>query len=98
MYWLPFDNATGKRPQRLPCTILVTLVTWRKDLFAFPGFSLVATGLGFVNFVFCCCWSIFPFAVMVLLGRCQRTALTVRPGHVAKNPLSMALIQVDWAG
>jgi hypothetical protein len=40
----------------------------------------------------------WPLAVAVESGRYRRTAFAVRPGHVAKWLLFMALIQVDGGG
>jgi hypothetical protein len=39
-----------------------------------------------------------PFAVARDLGKNLRTASEVRPGHVAKKLLSMALVQVEMEG
>ena len=39
-----------------------------------------------------------PFTVARDLGRCLRTSSDVRPGQVAKNPASMALVQVCTTG
>ena len=39
-----------------------------------------------------------PFAVASDLGSCLRTSSDVRAGQVAKNPASMALVQVCTVG
>ena len=36
----------------------------------------------------------WPLEVAMIFGKCARTSLLVRPGHVLKNPASMAAIHV----
>ena len=40
----------------------------------------------------------WPLSVAIDLGKCFRTRLEVKPGQVAKKPLSIALHQVDMQG
>ena len=39
-----------------------------------------------------------PFAVARILGRCLDISSAVRPGHVEKFPLLIAVINVPWTG
>ena len=42
-----------------------------------------------------CRW---PLEVAMIFGKCARTSLLVRPGHVLKNPVLMAAIHVLGTG
>ena len=51
-----------------------------------------------VDCTFCWYWQRCPFAVATLLGKCFRTRADVRPGHVVKKPLVIALVHDDTTG
>ena len=55
-------------------------------------------GTTFVDCIFCLFWSMCPFAVARVLGRCLVMLEDVNPGQVAKLPLLMAFSRVWWTG
>ena len=51
-----------------------------------------------VDRIFCRSWRRCPFAVAKILGKCLRTRVEVRLGHVVKKPEVMAAFQVKTTG
>ena len=81
----------------LKCTALVR--TWFVVISAGAFCVGADDGVGrFVERMFILVLRMCPFAVAIDLGRCLRTRSEVRPGQVAKKPLSMAAIHVDGTG
>ena len=51
-----------------------------------------------VDGMFCRSWRRCPFAVAMILGKCFRTRAELRPGHVVKKPVVIAVVHVDTTG
>ena len=51
-----------------------------------------------VDCTFCWSWQRCPFAVTNLLGKCFRTRVDVRPGHVVEKPAVIVVVHDDMTG
>ena len=59
------------------------------------GRGFISTFL--VDYTFFCSWSMWPLTVASLLRRNLCASFLVSPGKVARKPLSIASINVDFA-
>ena len=65
----------------------------RGGIFITGGLEMLVAGEVFlVDRKFCRSWQRCPFAVAILLGKCFRTRVGLRPGHVVKKPAVIAVV------
>ena len=113
IYLLPREEVTRKRPVWSVLTFPVNYIVCRYAIWFWTLSScegrggvvitcvlemVVAGGMFLVDRTFCRSWRRFPFAVAMLLGKCFRTRVDVRPGHVAKKPAVIAVVHDDTTG